>query len=612
MADKVSKEESIARVYQFLNKQKDWKEVADKNGDGTVIKTEFRAYLLGSGFKFNNGENKEDLIDVFWKSIDSKTSGKIGGGSALNNKNALDSKEVENIENSIEATKKITVFMQDKEAPAELDAQFRTAWKKSVKEGLIYRASEYLKTASLEDINDEWLNNAFKLSSAKATADYTATATIKSELGNVEGYSVGDDKDLKGIVDEYIAQLDENPKDDTTIINEIKQIVAAYVDTAKTNSKASTDLLAQYGYDPDYNLNDLQIAVLTNEITSKILDYIKTNNPDIYVDEYKAEVEAAVKEYVEKYLSDKSANEFTELKSFDVSTFANSDEYNTLITNIKNAQEAVKTAREQLKSYIIGILNEKDSEKDDIVLQVIGTKDANELDNKLKELKTVAQIEAKHNELKTKITELEDARVAQEAERKAKTIDWNENQKSYAGYIAYYGQDETPSTTTTFAELYEHNGVINLLECEDLLKGTDWKSAVNKAKTGISDFTSSIVSSLSGDSNKNLTALNKAKDKVDKLYKAALEHSIYNWADKKSDRDNKVSFEGEEYSYRVSKFYLNDSAKDTGYSQQSSASNNSLGLRIGEQYDDGWFQIVVNSACVMDLFKKFYQEALNG
>ena len=115
MADRINdKEESIARVYQFLNKQKDWKTEADSNNDGTIIKTEFRAYLLGSGFKFNNGENKEDLVDAFWKSIDSNTKGKVSRGSAINDKNALNAAEVNNIEKSVEATQIVIKFMQDK------------------------------------------------------------------------------------------------------------------------------------------------------------------------------------------------------------------------------------------------------------------------------------------------------------------------------------------------------------------------------------------------------------------------------------------------------------------------------------------------------------------
>ena len=34
-----------SKVYLFLAKQGDWATAADKNGDGTVIKSEFRQYM---------------------------------------------------------------------------------------------------------------------------------------------------------------------------------------------------------------------------------------------------------------------------------------------------------------------------------------------------------------------------------------------------------------------------------------------------------------------------------------------------------------------------------------------------------------------------------------
>lgn len=455
MADKVNKEESIARVYQFLNKEKDWKTAADKNNDGTICKTEFHTYLM-KNFEFNKGDNKEDLIDAFWKSIDINTTGKLGCGSRVSNKNALDDKEIQNIENTIEVTKKIIAFMQDKEAPAGIDEQYRAAWKNSVKQGLIYKASEFLKTGSLEDITEEWLNDAFKLSSAKATADYAATSVIKAELGDIEDYAVGDDKTLKSIIDEYVAQLEENPKDEATIIDEIKKIVAAYVDTAKTNSKASTSLLAQYGYDPDDKLNDLQVAVLTKEIKTKIVDYIKANHSDIYSDEYAEQIDSAVKAYVQNYLKGKSASEFTSLKAFDVSIFAASDEFNTLVNDIKDAQAKVQIAREKLETYINGILAENDAEKDAIVLEVLGITDKGQVHTKLEELKTVEAIEAKRTELQGKISALDSKRAADEA---AKEAQYKANFSSLASYVDQILNDNISGMTKSKSEIHTEFGM---------------------------------------------------------------------------------------------------------------------------------------------------------
>ena len=35
----------ISRVYAFLAKQGDWVNEADKNGDGTIIKSEFKNFM---------------------------------------------------------------------------------------------------------------------------------------------------------------------------------------------------------------------------------------------------------------------------------------------------------------------------------------------------------------------------------------------------------------------------------------------------------------------------------------------------------------------------------------------------------------------------------------
>ena len=513
MADKVNKEESVARVYQFLNKQKDWKTAADSNNDGTIIKTEFREYLLGSGFKFNNGENKQDLVDAFWKTIDFNTKGKVNAGSAINDKNALNTAEIETIENSIEATKKVITFMQDKEAPSELDAQYRTAWKNSVKQGLIYKASEYLKTGKLEDINDEWLNNAYKLSSAKATADYAATDQIKKELGNVEGYKVADDQNLKNVVNEYVATLEENPKHEAEIISDIKQIVAAYVDTAKTNSKASTDLLAQYGYDPDDSLNDLQLAVLTNEITDKILSYIKSNYADVYTDEYKSQIEAAVKQYVEEYLSDKSANEFTEVKEFDVSTFAASDDFNTLIKDIKEAQQKLQDARSALNTYIAEILAEKDDEKTAIVKKVIGSTDAVQIANILLGLKTVDAIEAKKTELENELAPIEAKREAERAAKEAEEAEKRKKQEALSNPFMMNGRTYSVENILSSADPIEYG-------LSDDVKG--WSEAATEATKNLDTFLTTLVSALEGFGYTS-EALNAAKRTTQNYYNALFE-----------------------------------------------------------------------------------------
>ena len=179
------------------------------------------------------------------------------------------------------------------------------------------------------------------------------------------------------------------------------------------------------------------------------------------------------------------------------------------------------------------------------------------------------------------------------------------------GFIAMDGGDTTPNTVKSLAELYNGNGVLNLLAHNDMRRGLDWKGAVAEAKTAIGTFVDTIASACSASGIQyDQAALNTAKEKVIALYTAAFDHSLSNWAGKKKTRNNTFQYDGQTYSYQVAKYWSNNSTMDTAYSQGCTASNNQLGLRISEQYDDHWFQITVNTKCVMDLFSRFYQQAL--
>lgn len=200
-------------------------------------------------------------------------------------------------------------------------------------------------------------------------------------------------------------------------------------------------------------------------------------------------------------------------------------------------------------------------------------------------------------------------------------FNWSNINTRYNGYINT-GEDElTPNGNKTLSELYSSNGVINLTGSADLyranaadnfnqLTGGGAKEAVNRAKSGLANFVDFIVNAAKETGSYNTEALSKAAERVKSLYNAAFTHSLNNWAGKKSTKDNVVSYDGENYNYQVAKYWSNNSTMDVEYSKKSSAANNDLGLRIGEQYDDGWYQIVVNSKCVMDLFNRFYEQAL--
>lgn len=192
------------------------------------------------------------------------------------------------------------------------------------------------------------------------------------------------------------------------------------------------------------------------------------------------------------------------------------------------------------------------------------------------------------------------------------SFDWGNMTAKYNGYIANGNGGETPNSVKTLGELYNSNGVINLLPSEGLMRGTNWTGAVATAKANVGSFVEMLASNCTATGEYNEKALNTAKQKVIALYETAFDHSLNNWAGKKSTRDNLVEYDGENYGYEVAKYYKNASTKNTDYSAGCSASDNKLGLRISEQYDDHWFQVTVNVKCIMDFFNKFYEQALTA
>lgn len=192
------------------------------------------------------------------------------------------------------------------------------------------------------------------------------------------------------------------------------------------------------------------------------------------------------------------------------------------------------------------------------------------------------------------------------------SFDWSSMTQKYNGYIAD-GSNDTPLATQSLGELYNGNGVINLLPYSDMNGNQNWKDSVATGKATLENFVSgTLVQAVKATGNYDETALNTAANKVIALYNVAFDQSIdgSHWAGKKSTKTNEVSYDGETYSYQVSKYYKSSTAHNTSYSSECSASNNQLGLRINESYRDNMFQITVNIKCVMDLFNKFYQQAL--
>ncbi len=330
----------ISRVYAFLAKQGDWVNEADKNGDGTVIKSEFRDFME-ENFEWD-GETtdagKNDLINNFWKTIDTNQSGKVSG-TRLKNKNALDKKEITAMNNRIQMYEILNQYTASLTAPSVVGDGAN--WKKSVSQGLGALVEPYIKNGGKPEQLQAYLDEKAASIKAKATADYCAQEYLAEVMGDIAreyGYTYGDDKTLQGMINRYIQNLPAEA-DDGEIEQTVQGIIDAYMATAGLNEDSAEDL-GEFGYTPTANspLNDLQKSIIQSKLEKALAS-------ETDFEEYKSMFSEAAKGYIEtlKFGNFVSVNEDT------ISQFKTSKQY-------KGVLKAIDTQKvfdsEELKSAI--------------------------------------------------------------------------------------------------------------------------------------------------------------------------------------------------------------------------------------------------------------------
>ena len=330
----------VTRVYQFLANQGDWKAIADANSDGTVLKSEFRTFME-ENFEWD-GETteagKNDLINSFWKTIDTKQSGSIKGTS-YKNKNALDSTELAAMDKKIAYYEILNDFTADLSAPSVVSDSAN--WKKSVSAGLAALVEKY--TGSEEELL-AYLEEKSPEIEAKTTADYCANEYLKSEMESVVkdyGYAYADDSTLQGIIDSYIQSITKstataedgaestvNALDPSTIKETVINIIDAYLATAGLKEDNAYDL-SSYGYSPSEtsDLNDLQKCILTktleNQLASGDLKEDYEGNTELFTTA------------IESYINGLKFGDFETVSADVLTSFKSSDDYKGVQKNIQ-------------------------------------------------------------------------------------------------------------------------------------------------------------------------------------------------------------------------------------------------------------------------------------
>jgi len=393
----------ISKVYQFISSfgsVENWKNEIDEkygNGDGIILKTEFRNFMLNE-FGFESDDNKNDIINKFWASIDTKTSGKIGS-TGVSNKNALDCEELARAEEAVKATNIINDFVSKQTVPSGISNVDN--WKNSVKESLLNKALDFLKK-NKEAKAECWdIEAAFQATNRQTTADYVAKETIQEKLGDIEGYDADKDKALSKVVDSYVRSLsDETETSIDSIVTHVKELVSAYADTAETNSAESIEKLGS-SYNANGNLNDLQVAVLIRDITTEIQNGLKSSKAELY-NSYQSFIDAKIPGFVKSQLQGVKASDFSKTKSSGADYLEKF--MSTELVDIEKEYNELQDAKKELKEILSG----KYADKYKAALkELFNTDSQSEIEAIIDGYNTLAEVTEMKAKVETKIDEVD-------------------------------------------------------------------------------------------------------------------------------------------------------------------------------------------------------------
>lgn len=370
----------VSRVYQFLANLGDWKTKADKNSDGTIIKSEFSSFMEENydwdGETTDAGKN--DLINSFWKAIDTNQGGKISG-TKYKNKNALDSKEINAMQDRIAIYEKLNEYVADIQAPNEISD--KAGWKKSISASLANTTETLIKQGVTADTLAEELDKIIENVKNKTTADYCANEYLNTSMKDVVkqyGYAYADDATLRGIIDNFVNNLPED-SDSASIKQTVEEIIDAYMATATGDGSEDISILEQYGYTPSDNtaMNDLQKSIVKTKLTEALADLKNEadykNNSALY--------DTAINEYIDSILNDKTYGDYTnDTIEYSLQAFKDSETGKTLektleVKNLFNSDEFKASLTDKLSSSfadrISGLMKGEISAYDDIQAQAL-------------------------------------------------------------------------------------------------------------------------------------------------------------------------------------------------------------------------------------------------
>ena len=331
----MSEKITSSQIYLFLAKQDDWKEKADANHNGEIVKGEMREYLSSSDFENWSGVSikdvSADVFNKFWASIDANV-----------NNNKLDGTELEKMNKTISNYEKVEQVISENAPNGIVNANNMASWNSKMAEALLPIVEGYSESCgqTLEELLAAALPAAYNKATAEVLADqYASSAAVKSLISGAGiDYNIAEDKTLSTVVNNYIKtellKVGDNDK--------VTQLGAADLKTAGLGDGGNIDV-KNYGYDAS-QLNDVQKSV----ILKKISDKLSTEKSKFAG--YEKEFDGVLDKFVSNYLSTseiKSDNLFDTLVSkLDEikNSFTASKEYK----NLENTMNVYKKYRDNL------------------------------------------------------------------------------------------------------------------------------------------------------------------------------------------------------------------------------------------------------------------------
>lgn len=244
----------------------------DSNGDGIVTKGELRTFLSDSDtFEYQPVE-----FEDIWRTIDTHTKGNIGN-SKVKNLNALDSSEGAVVQRQIQRYGRLSDAIDTAFNNARLDP--RVLERIGGEDKLKYRAVTIL--ADKPNISDENLASEAAtalLDAAKKLIHETLTNNTRytcytQGLTGAEGqpYSLQDDGDLKGLIDNYLDDISIGELD-TDVFDNVEKIIQAYLKSAKLGNFEDPNMtgLGNYQWGTD-KLSKLQLVNLTRRYNKALI-----------------------------------------------------------------------------------------------------------------------------------------------------------------------------------------------------------------------------------------------------------------------------------------------------------------------------------------------------